>query len=57
MLRKFWNDESGQGMTEYILIIALVAVIVIVAVKLFGKQIKALFESSTETIKNETSPQ
>lgn len=26
MLKKFWNDESGQGMVEYVLIIALVAV-------------------------------
>lgn len=32
MLKKFFKDESGQGMVEYALIIALIAVVVIVAV-------------------------
>ena len=31
MLKKFFKDESGQGMVEYALIIALIAVVVIVA--------------------------
>lgn len=31
MLKKFWNDESGQGMVEYVLIIALVAVAAVAA--------------------------
>ena len=36
MLKKFWKDESGQGMVEYALIIALIAIAlvgVLVAVK------------------------
>ena len=32
MLKKFFKDESGQGMVEYALIIALIAVVVSVAV-------------------------
>lgn len=41
--------ESGQGMTEYILIIVLVAVATLVALKLFGAQIKGLlFHASKE---------
>ena len=54
MLRQFLNDESGQGMTEYILIIALIAVVCIVGVKLFGAQIKDLIVRSTRKIKDET---
>lgn len=54
MLRNFWKEESGQGMTEYILIIALIAVVCVVAIKLFGSQIKDLIVRSTRKIKDET---
>jgi pilus assembly protein Flp/PilA len=30
LMRRLWNDEEGQGMVEYGLIIALVAVVLIV---------------------------
>jgi len=55
MLRKLWSDESGQGMTEYILIIALIAVVCVVAIKAFGSQIKDLIVKSTRRIKDDTS--
>lgn len=54
MLRKLWSDESGQGMTEYILIIALIAVVCVVAIKAFGAQIKDLIQKSTRRIKDDT---
>ena len=46
--------EKGQSLTEYALIVVLVAIVALAAVKLFGKQIKSLFESSTSTIATET---
>jgi Flp pilus assembly pilin Flp len=54
MIKRFWNDESGQGMTEYILIVALIAVAAIVIVKAFGTQIVGLFTSSSAKIGKET---
>jgi len=54
MFKKFFNDESGQGMVEYALIVALIAVIVIAVVKVFGKQITALFTDSTKKITSGT---
>ncbi|OQA92292.1 MAG: Flp/Fap pilin component [Elusimicrobia bacterium ADurb.Bin231] len=51
---RFFKDESGQGMTEYVLVIALIAVVCIVAIKLFGSQIKDLIVRSTRKIKDET---
>jgi len=54
-MRKFFMDEEAQGMTEYILIIGLVAVICVVAVKLFGTQIKDLISTSKDKLKQETS--
>ena len=42
--------ESGQAMTEYIIIVTLVAVMVLAAVKLFGTSIKAGFQRATTAV-------
>ncbi len=42
-MKNFWNNEEGQGMVEYGLIIALVAVVVIVGITLIGKNANNLF--------------
>lgn len=39
------KDEEGQGMVEYGLIIALVAVVAIVGLALLGPQIRDLFNA------------
>ncbi len=54
MFKRFMADERGQGMTEYILIVALIAIAGIVLVKAFGTQIQNLFNSSKEKINSET---
>ena len=41
------NRRSGQGMTEYIIIVALVAIASIAVVTIFGNQIRSLFSAST----------
>ena len=43
-LKKMFRDQSGQGMVEYGLIIALIAVVVIGVVTLMGGQLEAIFE-------------
>ena len=55
MIKEFLNDESGQGMVEYILIVALIAVAAIGVVKVFGKQIRELFTSAGDKIASENS--
>jgi len=46
IMMDLWNDESGQGMAEYGLILALVAVVAIAGFRLLGsgvsKQINAV---------------
>ncbi len=44
-LQKVMNDERGQGMVEYGLIIAVVAVVVIVGLSAVSGQLNALFNS------------
>ena len=48
-MKAFWKDESGQGLTEYALIIALVAVALIGVLIVFRNQIGGVFDrASTE---------
>ncbi len=54
MLKELIRDERGAEMTEYILIIALIAVACIVVVRVFGGKIKTLFQKSAEKIEEET---
>jgi pilus assembly protein Flp/PilA len=57
MLKKFWRrlrrDESGQGMTEYIIIVALIAIAAIGVVTIFGDNIRALFAGATNALAGE----
>ncbi|PKN02078.1 MAG: Flp family type IVb pilin [Elusimicrobia bacterium HGW-Elusimicrobia-1] len=55
MLKKLIHGEEAQGLTEYILIIALIAVVCVASLRLFGSQIKDLIVRSTRKIKDETS--
>jgi pilus assembly protein Flp/PilA len=45
------KDERGQGMAEYGLIIALVAIVVIVALTALGTALKGKFDKVTKTLK------
>lgn len=41
MLKNFVKDECGQGLAEYALILALIAIVVIAALTLVGNSVKA----------------
>ena len=43
MLKSFWTDESGQGLTEYALIIALVSLGTFVVLGLFKDALITVF--------------
>jgi len=50
MLRGFLRDEEGIAVTEYGLLVALVAVLLIGVVTIFGSSIRSWFEARTSTI-------
>jgi pilus assembly protein Flp/PilA len=57
MLSKFRSalrDESGQGMTEYIIIVALIAIAAIGVITIFGDNVRALFSASANALAGET---
>ncbi|MBS2023911.1 MAG: hypothetical protein JST92_16020 [Deltaproteobacteria bacterium] len=41
------RKQSGQGMTEYLIIVALIAIAAIGVVTVFGQDIRQLFSTST----------
>jgi Flp pilus assembly pilin Flp len=47
--RKF-RTVSAQGMTEYIIIVSLVAIACITAVTVFGQKIARLFQAATQSL-------
>ncbi len=49
-MRKFFEDESGQGMVEYGLIIALVAIVVIAALAVLGPKVAGIFTNVGEKL-------
>jgi pilus assembly protein Flp/PilA len=57
MLRRFFKDESGQGMVEYALIIALIAVVVIAVVAALGGSIKSVFQGSSDALNSAVTKQ
>ena len=53
VLKRLFYEEDGQGMVEYGLIIALIAVAVIVALGALGGGIKGIFENVNEKLVGE----
>jgi pilus assembly protein Flp/PilA len=49
-IRTFLKGEEGIAVTEYGLLIALVAILLIGVVTLFGSQISSWFQAKTSTI-------
>ncbi len=49
--------SRGQGMTEYIIIVALIAIAAIGVITLFGDNIKALFGMSSDALSGNTNVQ
>jgi pilus assembly protein Flp/PilA len=45
------RDERGQGMAEYGLIIALIAIVVIIALTTLGGNLKKKFDHISKTLK------
>lgn len=49
-IQSFLRSEKGQGMVEYGLIIALVAIVVIAAIVLLGGSLTGIFTKSADTL-------
>lgn len=43
LAKKFWDDESGQGLAEYALLLGLIVIGVVVLIQGMGISIKKIF--------------
>ena len=50
MLRNLWNEERGQGMTEYGLILALLVIGVIGVLVVMGPKLVAQFQKVSDSL-------
>ncbi len=44
LVKKFWNDEQGMELSEYAIMVGLIAVLVLAVVKLIGTDINLIFQ-------------
>jgi pilus assembly protein Flp/PilA len=54
MLKRLLREEEGQGMVEYGLIIALVAIVVIVVLTTMGNKLKSTFQGVSDSLPTTT---
>jgi len=50
MFTRWYKDDSGQALSEYGLIIALIAVVAIAVVAAFGQKIKNAFSTASNQL-------
>jgi len=50
VMQRFWNDESGQGLTEYALVLALVSIGLIAVLVLFRDAIGKVFNRVVDVL-------
>jgi len=53
IVRDLIRQEKAQGLVEYILIVALIALVAIGAVRLFGGKIASWFQGSADKLEQE----
>jgi len=46
------REDDGQGLVEYVLIIALIAIIAIVAIRLLGNRVSGTFDATSSALSN-----
>jgi pilus assembly protein Flp/PilA len=55
MLRNIWNQEEGQDLAEYALLILLIALLVIAAVRFLGGSISNVYTNIGTNLSTQTS--
>jgi pilus assembly protein Flp/PilA len=51
LAKKLWNDESGQGLAEYALLLGLIVIGVVVLIQGMGKSITKIFTKANSDLK------
>jgi Flp pilus assembly pilin Flp len=50
LVKKFWADESGQGLAEYALLLGLIVIGVVILIQGMGISIKKIFTKANSDL-------
>lgn len=50
LMKNLWNDESGQGLTEYGVIIAIVSVALVLLLTVFSNELGRIFNGAIDQL-------
>ena len=56
VLQALWNDEQGQGLTEYALLIALISLGLITLLGLYRNALGNVFRNATTVLNGNSTP-
>lgn len=54
LFAKLWNDESGQDLTEYVLLIVLISLAATAALTALGGAVSTGFSNAASEVQNQT---
>ncbi len=54
LLKRLWQEEAGQDLTEYALLIVLIALVAVVAMKSFGSAVSNTFLNAAANLTTST---
>jgi pilus assembly protein Flp/PilA len=57
LAKNLWNDESGQGLAEYALLLGLIVIGVVVLIQGMGVSIKNIFNRANSDLTQAATPQ
>jgi pilus assembly protein Flp/PilA len=56
LAKKLWDDESGQGLAEYALLLGLIVIGVVVLIQGMGVSIKNIFNRANSDLQQAATP-
>ena len=54
LLLRLWHDETGQDLTEYALLLVLIALVCVVTVKTLGQAISNVYTNASTNLSTST---
>ena len=54
LVRRLWQDETGQDLTEYALLLVLIALVCVVTIKTLGQAISNVYTNASTNLSTNT---
>jgi len=54
LVRRLWQDETGQDLTEYALLLVLIALVCVITIKTLGQAISNVYSNASANLSTNT---